>query len=688
MHSAGSDASTAHRVRGVLGITAFRRLWGVSYLCSVGDWLSLLALSGLASQLMHGYFAQAFAFSGVVLTQLLPGLVFAPIGGVLADRFDRRKVMVVCDLMRCGLYVSIAIVGSALWLFVANFLIGCFAMMWIPAKESAVPNLLRRKDQVETANQLGMVMTYGVAVVSGAGLYALISGFGPSLHIDFGEFGVASVIVGINGMLFLSSALIIATRIPELSGRPPPSRAASQVASSDAPGFFRMFRDGLRFTISTPLVRGLVIGMIGAFAAGGAVIGSARQYAQSLLGGESTFGMLFVSLFIGLACGMIVAPKLAARMTHSRLFGIAIVIAGLLLSLAAISPQLAMSLILVTAVGCCAGVAFLTGVTIIGQEVEDAWRGRVNAMYQSLLKVILAGSMVIVPLLVGLFQRRQITLFDQKMIIDGTRPVLLGAGLLASLFGVLAYRQMGDRSTEPILSSLVRVVRRRPGRGNGLLLAVEGDTPSDTSAQARTLADWLRSEGRDVVLASDPALDEERLNNVLAGASLSGPRAHALVAAAVRADVVDRRVRPALEAGLIVVMERFVDSPLAHLGATGGIHSSDLEGLADWATDQLRPDVTVLLDRDPSTLPGAEPTDGTEPVARHRFDHHWQVKQLLIEMAAADPDRYVVVNADGDEGEVALRVRDAVQPIVAERCPPAEEGVGPLTEPFSPVQAP
>lgn len=684
MGPAESDASTSHRIRSVLAISAFRRLWGVTYLCSISDWLSLLAISGLAANLLNGYLAKSFAFSGVVLTQLLPGLIFAPVGGVLADKFDRRKIMVICDVMRGGLCISIAVVGSAVWLFAANFLIGCMAMAWIPAKESSIPNLLRRKDQVATANQLGLVMTYGVSVISGAGLYALISGIGPNLHFHASELGIAYVAVILNGLLYLSSAVLVATRIPEISGRH--GRARAQKSTNERRvGFFRMFYEGLRFTMSTPLVRGLVIGMIGAFAAGGAVIGTARLYAASLLGGESTFGMLFLTLFAGLAGGMAFAPKLARRMTHSRLFGMAIVSAGLLLALAALSPQLAVSLVLVALVGACAGTAFLTGVTIIGSEVEDAWRGRVNALYQSLLKVILAGSLIVVPLLVGLVRPRTVELFHQRMIIDSTRPVLLGAGLLAAVFGVLAYRQMGDRSTEPILSNLVAAVRRRPKRTAGLLLAVEGDTPQDTAAQARLLTEWLRQQGRDVVFASDPALDENRLRTMLSGISLSGARAHALVAAAVRADMVEHQVRPALEAGSVVVMERYVDSPLAHLGAIGGLDPSELEGLADWATDQLRPDVTVLLDRDPSTLPaGSAEQERSGPLGFGSFDHHWRVQRLLAEMAAADPDRYVVVNVDGGEQEVAERVREAVTPLLQARLAKSKtHGIGTV----NPVEA-
>jgi dTMP kinase len=193
---------------------------------------------------------------------------------------------------------------------------------------------------------------------------------------------------------------------------------------------------------------------------------------------------------------------------------------------------------------------------------------------------------------------------------------------------------------------------------------VEGDIVEDTSSQARLLADWLRRPGtKEVLLASDPALDDERLRSVLTGAHLAGARAHALVAAAVRADIVERQIRPALDRGALVVMERFVDSPLAHLSAAAGLDPAELEGLADWATARLRPDVTILLDRDPSTLAGCHADgDGPQPT-----QHHWHVQRVLTEMAAADPDRYVVVDADGTPEQVAVRVRIAVQTALAGR---------------------
>ncbi|QRP50509.1 thymidylate kinase [Amycolatopsis sp. FDAARGOS 1241] len=667
-----------HRVRRVLAIKPFRRLWGVTYLCSVADWLNLLALTSLSTKLLDNYTAQNFAFVGVVLTNLLPGLLFAPVGGLLADRFDRRKVMVVCDFLRCGFLLSIAIVGAPWWLFVANFLVGCCSIMWIPSKDAAVPNLLRRPDQVETANQLGMVMTYGLAVITAAGANALILGANTTFHLFQGataDLYIAKIVVVINGLLYLTSGILIATRIPELSLRDVHRLPDQKVkkAHEEKFGLGDMVRDGIRFVKSTPLVRGLLIGAFGAFAAGGAVVASAKPYSSSLLAGDAAFNLLVLAVFLGLATGMAISPKLARRLPHDRLFGLSIVVAGLSLVIIALSPHLAISVVAVALTGVCAGTAFLTGVTIIGSRVEDAIRGRVNALYQSMLKIVLFGSTIITPALIGLVRPHQINVWGSPVTIDGTRPVMIGGGVLAVLLGVIAYRQMDDRRSEKILTDLRNALRRAPRRVNGFLIALEGTTAINTASQAARLSRWLGTGTRPVVLAADPALDERRFRSLISDASLIGARAQALVAAAVRAELVEREIQPALDAGHVVVMERFVDSPLAQLCTVAGLDTGEVEGLADWATGRLRPDLTVLLDADPGTR---------EENSSVSMNDQWRMQHLLAEMAAADPDRYVVVDADGTDDEVAARVRTAVRAVFVGRL----SGLAP-TEPAERVDA-
>jgi dTMP kinase len=438
---AAHGGSTAARMRGVLAIPAFRRLWGVTAVCAVGDWLSLLALSALATQLADGYQASSFALGGVVATKLLPSMLLGPLAGTLADKLDRRRVMVTCDVLRAALFLSIPLVGSLAWMFVAIFLIEICTMFWIPAKDASIPNLLHRSDQVETANQLSLVMTYGVAVLTASALFSALSA-GSALGYPAllpGPTESAYVALALNGLGYAAVALTVATRIPEISGR-----AATVGASS--PGLLAMLRDGFSFVGGTPLVRGLVTGILGAFAAGGAVIACARLYATSLGGGDAAYGLLFAAMFTGVGIGMAVAPRAAARMRHQRLFGQAIVGAGLAMLPVALAPHLAVALVAVALVGCGAGIAFLTGLTIIGAQVADSHRGRTIAFVQSIVRVDLLASMAVVPVVVGLVGQRSVALFGEPVTVDGTRLVLFGAGLVAAVVGLAAYRQMDDRS--------------------------------------------------------------------------------------------------------------------------------------------------------------------------------------------------------------------------------------------------
>jgi dTMP kinase len=659
----------------VLAIPAFRRLWLVTSVAGICDWLSLLALSALATQLTSGYTAQSFALGGVVATKLLPALVLGPLAGALADKFDRRRVMVVCDLLRFVLFVSIPLVGSLWWLFIAVFLIEICALFWIPSKDASVPNLLRRPDQVETANQLNLVMTYGVAVITASGLFTLVSSVGGWLGGEGSALTTVFVALVLSGVAYLVIALTVWFRIPEISGRATGRRAAG-------PGLVAMLRDGASFVVRTPLIRGLVIGIIGAFAAGGTVVGSATLYAASLGGGNAAYGLLFASVFVGLALGMGAAPRMARRIPHNRLFGAAIVAAGLALVLVAVSPHLFVALGAVMLVGGFAGIAFLTGLTIIGLQVADEIRGRIVAFVQSIVRLTLLGSMALVPLIVGLVSARRVDVLGYPFLVDGTRVVMLAGGAVAAVVGMLAYRQMDDRRTEPILPDLLAALRRgEPREGAGVLIAVEGAPAEETTEQAARLAAQLRTAGYPVVVPDGGERDRERWTAATREAALSGARAKALAAAAVRADQVERVIRPALASGAVVVVDRFLVSPLVQFGVAADRASADgahpdldpgeLESLAAWATGRLRPDVSVLLDRAPAE---AASQSGGLP-----GEEHVRVQRLLTRMAAAEPHRYVVIDADGSPDEVAERVFRGLQSVLPKSPSPTERPADPAT---------
>jgi dTMP kinase len=156
----------------VLSIRPFRRLWIATSLSSLGDWLSLVALSTLASDLAgHGVVARGAAVGGVWLTSLLPALLLGPLAGAVADRLDRRLNMIVGDVLRAVLYLSLVLnlslgfANELTWMYAVQFLASCASLFWTPAKDASVPNLVPR-DKLEEANQYSLLGTFGPAPIA------------------------------------------------------------------------------------------------------------------------------------------------------------------------------------------------------------------------------------------------------------------------------------------------------------------------------------------------------------------------------------------------------------------------------------------------------------------------------------------------------------------------------------------
>ena len=92
---------------------------------------------------MLTYAKANFAIAGVFISRLLPAVFLGPLAGVIADKLDRRKLMVSCDIVRAGLYISIPIFHNYFWLYTATILVECVTLFWSPAKEASVPNLVQ-----------------------------------------------------------------------------------------------------------------------------------------------------------------------------------------------------------------------------------------------------------------------------------------------------------------------------------------------------------------------------------------------------------------------------------------------------------------------------------------------------------------------------------------------------------------
>lgn len=657
-------------IRGVLRVAPFRRLWYATALSSLGDWLGLLATTAMATSLTESYQAQNYALGGVLVVRLLPAIVLGPLAGAFADRFDRRRTMVISDLMRFALFLTIPIVHTIAWLIIASFLIECISLFWMPAKDASVPNLVRR-DQVEAANQLSLITTYGITPVLGAALFSVLSLITNVLarHLSFFQAQPVNLALYFNAATFLVGALVVMF-IHEISGH------RTNRATEEQAGLLFLLREGASFIRSSRLVGGMIIGLVGAFAAGGAVIGAGKIFVGSLGGGNAAYGVLFGSVFVGLGLGMAFGPRIARELSRRRLFGLSIVFAAVCLILTAVMPQVALAMVFVVGIGFGAGVAYLSGTTLMGTDVDDDMRGRVFAMLQSLIRVVLILSLAAVPFVVAQVGRREYSIGSLHATIDGTRFVLVAGGLLALAAGLLAYRKMDERQQLSVWTDLKTSLRgdtsaRRRLRSGSVFVAFEGGEGSGKSTQIRLLAEALRERGRPVTVTHEPGATEmgARIRHlVLHDSEPLTARAEALLFAADRAHHVETVIRPALEAGEAVLTDRYVDSSLAYQGAGRELALDEVRRLSRWATGGLQPDLTVLLD-----LPAAEGLarangrGGVDKLEAESLEFHSRVREAFRMLAESDPRRYLVVDARRPAEEIAADVLSHVEALMTPR---------------------
>lgn len=198
---------------------------------------------------------------------------------------------------------------------------------------------------------------------------------------------------------------------------------------------------------------------------------------------------------------------------------------------------------------------------------------------------------------------------------------------------------------------------------HGLFLCLEGGEGAGKSTQARLLADALRAEGREVVLTHEPGDTEvgKHVRQIVLDPETGriAPRTEALLYAADKAEHVESVIRPALERGAVVLTDRYVDSTLAYQGAGRAVPVEELEKLARWATGDLRPHLTVLLDLDPTA--GLGRFSGRDRIEAESLDFHERVRAGFLELAARNPDRYLVVDATQPPEDIAAGVLDRVR---------------------------
>jgi dTMP kinase len=661
--SVALPATSTPALRALAGSPPFRRMAAATGSSALGDWIGFLAIIALTADILGPTRAAAFAVSGVMTARVLPSLLLAPVAGVFVDRWNRKRVLIVTDLGRATVMALIPFTDEILTLVLATLVIEVLSALFAPAKDAVFPTLVRR-DQLVTANQVNLVLTYGALPLAGV-LYAVLIVVGQRLAPAGSLLAARPVALPIwfNALSFAVSAAFIAA-IPVRRHAGATREAGEAVGAA--------FLEGIRFVAGRPVIRALIGGVMVAAAAAGVVISTGEFFAGLLNAGPSGFGILVAAVGVGMVSGLLLAGPLSRRIRPERLFPPALGGAGLGLAAAAVMPGIVAAVPAAVVMGAGAGVVFIVGYTVLQQRAEDRIRGRVFGAFNAGVRIAIFGATIAVPFTIGLVGR-EARVLDQEAgrliypyAFGGIRFTLLATAALTVLGALAVARVLRTALRSERLAAVDPTDPAAPAaRPRGMMVAFEGGDGAGKSTQIALLRDHLKRLGLRVIVTREPGGTAigERIREVLLdpGSAALTDRAEALLYAAARAQHVDEVIAPALADGAVVLCDRFIDSSVVYQGAGRGLGEPRVEALNLWATAGVVADLVVLLDLDAGEgLRRAVADAGPDRLEAAGDRFHDAVRAAYRRRAAAEPHRWLLLDATLPVDELHDRIRTDV----------------------------
>ncbi|WP_406451597.1 dTMP kinase [Streptomyces sp. NBC_00876] len=678
--------SRERAVRALLRVPPLKRLWSAQLVGSTGDALALLVLVLLSLQAAvlegsfgSGYRGAAFAVAAVFGARIISTLLFGAVllgplttltapGGPL----DRRWLMIGADGLRLALLVV-----APLWIdwtpdkalmmiLITVFVTGAGERLWTIAKDGAAPALLPAPpiegaavrplpDHLDALRRLSLRTDF-VAVPAAAAVLLVATLVGNLLGSGLDWFSFHQAALGSYVAAGLFSASISTLYFLELPGSPTP-RPRSPLEGLRRPSTGSGPDKGR--TGAVPLIVATCAAVAGAIAAAAAV---AVLHAADLGGGPATLALLILALTGGTGIGIRTAQKVLPTLSRRRLLSLATAVTGIALLAMGLVPDTATVVLLAVLAGYAAGVAANTGHVLVDQETEEVRRARATEHLQAVVRVLIALGAVGGPLVAAAIGTHRLTAGDFVFAHGGAAFTLMLTGALLLPVAVIVLAKTDDRAGVPLRRDLREALRGGDPAvapsSTGFFLALEGGDGAGKSTQVEALAEWIRAKGHEVVVTREPGATPvgKRLRSILLDVSSAGlsNRAEALLYAADRAEHVDSVVRPALERGAIVISDRYIDSSVAYQGAGRDLAPTEIARISRWATSGLVPHLTVLLDVDPETA-RERFTEAPDRLESEPPEFHARVRSGFLTLAAADPTRYLVVDA-GQEPEAITTV--------------------------------
>ena len=456
----------------LFGSTAFFRLWLTQVVSATGDWLGFLAIAALATRISD----RPEAAVGLVMSaRIVPGFFLGPAAGVFADRFDRKRLMVACDIGRAGVLATLPFVDTIPGLIVASLVMEVFTLLWAPAKEASVPHIVP-SHHLTTANSLSLIAAYGTIPVA-AGVFSLLAKVADAI----GDFELLSVVRGTpEGLAFYFDAATFALSALMIWTLPLPRRRKAERASSsrlpriDLGSALADLKEGWQFVFINPVVRAVNLGLATGLIGGGMLVPLGPVFVSDVLGaGEAGFGLLIFALGLGVAGGVIGVSVLQRRLPKEWVFVGAVFVAGASLVTAASMSTLGSSAPFVALLGVCAGTVYVLGFTLLHQHVDDALRGRIFSALYTLVRLCVLVAFAVGPFLSELLGQLSERLLDSEIdlravtiSLPGVRLTLWAAGAIIFFAGFIAAASMRDAARKDLVVP------------NGRAAAADGRSPA------------------------------------------------------------------------------------------------------------------------------------------------------------------------------------------------------------------
>jgi dTMP kinase len=644
----------------------FFRFFVAQFVSSLGDWVGVLAIAILADRIGGP------SGIGIVMTaRVLPGFFVGPLAGVIADRFDRKKTMIIADLIRAGVIFSLPFFESLPYLLVASVILESLTLVWGPAKDASMPNVVPTKHLIH-ANSLSLLAVYGawpLASLVFAALAALGGFFGDTVTALSGlSRQPEALALWMDSLSFLFSAAMIASLTLPSSRR----RAARLKLSQIKDDLF----EGLRFVAVHKQVRPWLLGIGMTFTAAGAVFSLGVSFVDDVLGGsEEDFAFVVGFLATGMIFGLLMVGVLSKIVRKDILFSSSLLLLGVGLIAFASASGINAAVPLASALGFFGGCAYSTGYSLIHETTSDELRGRTFSAAYTVIRIGTLVGLGLFPLLAGAIGDNVVNLPTGRLEVPGTRATLWVAGLFAGLGGIMSMRAIGARNAEPWPEKKTT---------KGYFVVFEGGEGAGKSTQMSAFVRWLEARGEGVVTTREPGGTAigDRIRKVLLDTESAGmdARAEALLYAADRAQHVSEVIRPALDEGKVVVSDRFVDSSLAYQGIARGLGLEEIYRISQWGTGGIIPDLVFFLKLDPEA--GLARVPGTpDRLEQEAGDFHRKVGDAYAALAKRFAGRFVIVDADGTPDAVHKQVVDAYSTRMAERLATLDERASGVTRP-------